>query len=98
MTKRKDAGTGKYISAEQAEHQDKNTWIIENAKKFGMDDRTHLLASVYSAIKSKSYEEGGLQDRTDIIQVINMDDVNQVFKDAGFDVEKLKEAGIISGE
>lgn len=94
MSKRRDAATGLYISEEESQTKDKATWTEERDKpKFGMDDRTHLLVSLYIAIKSQEYT---YDDSSYNPPVVNLDDIKQAFKDCGVDIDKLQEQGKIN--
>lgn len=48
MTKRRDAGTGQYISDETAKSLPKNLWVEEN------DDRQVLLRNLYEALLARA--------------------------------------------
>jgi hypothetical protein len=65
--KRRDAGSGEYISPEQAETQDRNTWVAEDGKK-----KIKLLRKVY-----KRLEEIATED------VVTLAQVREVLKENG---------------
>jgi hypothetical protein len=89
MSKKRDAASGKYISEEESKEKDKSTWVTEKDHPT-MDDRTHLLMSLYTGILSKKF----VTDEEKL--AVFVDDIDLMFKSVGLDVNKLKEQGLIS--
>jgi hypothetical protein len=82
MSKQRDAGTGKYISDEQAAIQDPATWIKE-AKKVQRFTRDQLLKDLYGTL----LVHAGHSECEDF-ESVKVENITKVFKDFGLKVEE----------
>jgi hypothetical protein len=77
MSKQRDAGTGKYISEEQASTQDPNTWVKE-ARMVLKFSRDQLLKELHAEILSYA----GHSECEDF-ESVKVENINKVFEKAG---------------
>ena len=73
MAKRRDAGTGKYISQEEAKSRPSNTWVEET-----MSDKQYILRSLYEALLARA----GYAECEDF-ESVKVENITKVFQDAG---------------
>lgn len=71
MTKRRDAGTGQYISDETAKNQPNNTWVEET-------DNQIFLRRLYEDLMNKADYIG-----TNNVKSTTTEDIDRIFKKFG---------------
>lgn len=75
MAKRRDAGTGQYISEEEAKSRPANTWVAETSSA------REVLKKVYEELLARA----GYAECEDF-ESVKVENVNKVFRQFGLDV------------
>lgn len=83
MTKRRDAGTGQYISREEAAKKDKNTWVTEQDIK---QKREEYIQLILKAIYEHLLAHAGYAECEDF-ESVKVENITKVFKEAGLKID-----------